>query len=92
MIKIPGLQPHDIASHVEDARRDAVRSEAVDEPAVAPFPQQPPEPDGRLDKERVIDLVEIPFVEQEFVKRLVFTGQFCRQFGSADVEIGDWLA
>ena len=38
MIEITGLQPHHVAGHVQDSRRDAVRPEAVDEPAVAALP------------------------------------------------------
>ena len=53
VIEIAGLQPHDVAGHVEHARRDAVRPEAVDQPAVAALPQEaaePHAPDARRSK------------------------------------------
>src|SRR5262245_25444589 len=46
VIEIAGLQPHRVAGDIDDARRDAVRPEAVDQPAIAAAPQQPAEPDG----------------------------------------------
>ena len=34
------------------------------------LPEQAAEPEGRADEDEVVELVKIPFVEQEFVKRL----------------------
>src|SRR5215467_12792762 len=67
MVEVAGLQPHDVAGDVDHPRRDAVRPEPVDQPAVAATPQQAPEPDGRPHDEEVVDLVEVPLVEQEAV-------------------------
>ena len=71
VIDVAGLQPHDVARHVDDARRDAVRPEAVDDAAVAALPEQPAEPEGRAHEDEVVELVEIPFVEQEAVEERV---------------------
>src|SRR5262245_15957911 len=35
VVEIAGLQPHHVAGDIDDAGRDAVRPEAVDQPAVA---------------------------------------------------------
>src|SRR5262249_448552 len=45
VIEITGLQPHHVAGDVEHARRNAVRPEAVDQPAVAALPEQAAEPE-----------------------------------------------
>src|SRR5262245_60896153 len=71
VVEVAGLQPHGIAGDVEDARRDAVRPEAVDQPAVAAAPQQAAEPDGGTHEEEVVELVEVPLVEQEAVEDAV---------------------
>jgi len=68
VIDVAALQPHDIARHIDDARRDAVRPEAVDNEAVAALPEQPPDPERRANEQEVVNLVEIPFVEQEAVE------------------------
>src|SRR5262245_18131447 len=47
VVEITGLQPYGTARHVEDARRDAIRPEAVDQPAVAVFPQHAAKPQRR---------------------------------------------
>src|SRR5262245_10619668 len=84
--EIAGLQPYHSLGDIEDARRDAVRTEAVDQPAVALLPQEAAEPLGRIDENEVIELVEIPLVEQELIKRPVLLRELARQIGAADVE------
>src|SRR5262245_30062756 len=79
MVEIAGLQPHHAAGHVEHARGDAVRPKAVDQPAVAVFPQRAGQPQGRANDQEVVDLVEVPLVEQEFVERLLLAGELDRQ-------------
>ena len=66
--------------------RHAVRPEAVDQPAVAGLPQEAAEPFGRTDEHPVIELVEVPLVEQELVEAMVARGQFLGRFGRPDVE------
>src|ERR1051325_1914401 len=51
VVETTGLQPHHVAGHVDDARRDAVRPEAVDQPAVAAAPQQAAQPQRRPHEE-----------------------------------------
>src|SRR5216683_2751025 len=40
MVHVAGLQAHDVTGDVQHARRDAVGTETVDQPAVAALPQQ----------------------------------------------------
>src|SRR5215510_9640284 len=56
VVEIAGLQPHHAARHVEHARGDTVRPEAVDQPAVAVLPQYAAEPQRRAHDEEVVDL------------------------------------
>src|SRR6185437_7589415 len=44
VIEVAALEAHDVARDVEHARRDAVRTEAVDQPAIAAFPERAAEP------------------------------------------------
>src|SRR5262249_3241524 len=74
------------AGHVEHPRRDAVRSQTVDRPAVAVFPQRAGQPQSRANNQEFVDLVEVPLVEQEFVERLLLASELDRQFRSAIVE------
>ena len=87
VIEVAGLQPHHVAGDVEHARGDAVRPEAVDQPAVAALPQQAAEPQRRPHEDDVVELVEVPLVEQELVERLVLARELGRQLGLADVEL-----
>src|SRR6202051_3778091 len=68
MVDIAGLQAHRTAGDVEDARRDAVRSEAVDDHAVTALPKQTADCESRTNEEEVVEFVEVPFVEQEPIK------------------------
>ncbi len=78
---IAGLQLDHPAGHVDDAGGDAVRPEAIDDGAVAAFPEQAAEPEGRADEDEVVELVEIPFVEQEAVERGEALGKRGRRAG-----------
>src|SRR5690242_15401505 len=75
VVEIARLQSHHVAGDVDDARRDAVRPEAVDQPAVAAAPQQAGEPQHRPHDEEIVDLVEVPLVEQEAVDDLLLAGE-----------------
>src|SRR5215471_2661525 len=46
VIHIAGLQANDVAGHVQHPRRNAVGTEAVDQPPVAALPQEPADPQG----------------------------------------------
>src|SRR5262245_38909656 len=87
VVEIAGLQPHHAACHVEHPGGDAVRPEAVDQPAVAVLPQYATEPQRRAHDEEIVELVEVPLVEQELVERLLLAGELDRQLRPPDVEL-----
>ena len=64
-----GLQLHDAIGGVDDAGGNAVRPEAVDQPAIALLPQEAAEPLGRAHEDQVVQFVEVPLVQQEQVER-----------------------
>src|SRR5712692_9439900 len=86
VIHIAGLQAHDVARDVKDPRRDAVGTEAVDQPAVAALPQQAAKPKRWPHDEGVVDLVEVPLVEEEPVQHHMLPGELDRELGSPDIE------
>ena len=69
VIDVARLQAHGAAGDVENARRDAVRPKPVDDRAVAALPERAADGEGRTDEQEVIELVEVPLVEQEAVER-----------------------
>jgi len=90
VIEVAGLQADDALGDVQHPRRHTVRAEAVDDEAVAALPEQAAEPDRRPHDEKVVDLVEVPLVEQEAVQQRLLAGEPHRDVGPADVElIGD---
>src|SRR5262252_7610613 len=76
VIHVAGLQAHDVARDVEYPCRYTIGPEAVDQPAVAALPQDPPEPQGRPHDDEVVDFVEVPLVEQEPVEHHVLASEF----------------
>src|SRR5262245_7280025 len=68
VIEVAGLQPHHVAGDVKDPRGNAIRAEAVDQPAITALPQQAAQSDRGPHKNEVIKLVEVPLVEQESVQ------------------------
>src|SRR5215472_17567248 len=60
VVHVAGLQAHDVARDDQYHRREAVRPEAIDQPAVAALPQQATDPQRRAHDEEVVDLVEVP--------------------------------
>src|ERR1700761_126770 len=90
VIEIAGLDLYDVAGDVEHPRRHAVGTEAVDDGAVAFLPELIADPLGRPHEDQVVQLVEIPFVEQELVQHRLLRREVLRQIGSADGEdVGD---
>src|SRR6516165_12800200 len=71
MIEVSGLQSYNIAGDIQHARRDPVRTKPIDQPAVAALPQQSADPKGGSHEYPVVNLVEIPFVEEKLVQRLL---------------------
>src|SRR5229473_368076 len=86
MIHIAGLQAHDVAGDVKDPRRDAVGTEAVDQPAVAALPQQATKPQRRTYDDGVVDLVEVPLVEEEPVEHAMLLGELDGKIWTTDIE------
>src|SRR6266849_46620 len=82
VIHVAGLQAHNVARDVKDPRRDAVGTEAVDQPAVAALPQQATKPQRRTYDDGVVDLVEVPLVEEEPVEHAMLPGELDRELGS----------
>jgi hypothetical protein len=60
---------HDAIGHIDDARGDAIGADAIDDPAIATLPEQAAEPLRRAHEDQVVELVEVPFVEQEAVEK-----------------------
>src|SRR6516225_2575481 len=87
VIEVTGLQANDVARHVKNARGHAIRSEAIDDEAVAAFPEQAPEPHRWPDKQEIVDFVEVPFVEKEPVEQVLVARQSGRDVGPAHVEL-----
>src|SRR5258706_11645899 len=72
---------------MENTPRQAVRPKPHKTPAVAALPQTRAEPQQRLHDQRVIDLVEVPFVEQEEIKYIVLARELDGKIGPSDVEM-----
>ena len=74
MIEVTSLQANDAVGDVHDARGDAIRAVTVNDPAVAFLPEERAETLGRTDEQEVVDLVEVPLVEQELVENAMLIG------------------
>src|ERR1700759_1220722 len=83
MIEIAGLNLDDVAGDVEHPRRYAVGTEAVDDGTVALLPELIADPFGRPHENQVVQLVEVPFVEQELVQHRLLGREVLRQIGPA---------
>src|SRR6266436_7399333 len=86
VVHVAGLQAHNVARDVKDPRRDAVGTEAVDQPAVAALPQQATKPQRRPYDDGVVDLVEIPLVEEEPVEHAMLPGELDGKLWTPDIE------
>src|SRR5229473_1867333 len=86
VIHVAGLQAHNVARDVKDPRRDAVGTEAVDQPAVAALPQQATKPQRRTYDDDVVDLVEVPLVEEEPVEHAMLLGELDGKLWTTDIE------
>src|SRR5215468_9986147 len=86
VIHVAGLQAYGVARDEQYHCREAIGPKTVDQPAIAAPPQQPAEPQGRPHDEEIIDLVEVPLVEQEAVEHHVLASEFDRDLGTADIE------
>src|SRR5690625_3368792 len=69
----------------QNPKRDTV-DDAVDHAAIAAMPEETPDGLGAADEKHIIQLVKIPFVEQEAIERLMTFGQLMRRLGPRNVE------
>src|SRR5438270_10087479 len=69
VVEIAGLQAAGAHRHRDGLRGDAVGTQPVDRRAVALLPQEAAAPEGGAHEEPIIELVEIPFVEEEEIER-----------------------
>ena len=89
-VEIARLEPRGDAVAEADRTGRAVRAEAVDRPLVAALPEQMAEPHRRADEDAVVELVEIPFVDQEAVQPGNMATNAAGASGLADVvAVGD---
>jgi hypothetical protein len=87
VVEIAGLQLHRLPGDVDDAGGDAVGPEPVDDRAVARLPQEMADALGGADEQEVVQLVEIPLVEQEPVEPLMLRSEPDWRLRRADVEV-----
>src|SRR3546814_9900720 len=85
MVDIARLQRRGAACQPHHGRGKAVGPEAVDDLAVTLLPQHAAEPHRRADEDEVVDLVEVPLVEQELVQHHLLLGGAARQVRVADI-------
>src|SRR6266404_1133796 len=90
VIEVAGLQSARLARQVAGHRGNPVRTEPVDDRTVAGFPQPIAEHKRCSHEDPIIQLVEVPFVQQEQVKRAELRSQTHREPRIGDVEgVGD---
>src|SRR5947209_1398165 len=86
VVQISGLEAAGLVCEVAGYRGDAVGAEAVDHCAVAGFPQTLAEHESGADEHPVIELIEIPFVQQEQVGGAELGGEANRDARVGNVE------
>src|SRR5262249_16082694 len=86
VIEIAGLQPHDVAGHVDHPRRHAVGAETVDQPTVPVAPEHVAEPERWPHENEIVKLIEVPLVEQETVEPRLLARELDRERRIADIE------
>src|SRR5258706_16128384 len=90
MVDVTGLELYRAFGDVKHARGDAVRTEPIDNPAIADFPQEAPDTLSRPHEEEIVQLVEVPFVVEEGVDHPAAGRHLRRQLRMQDViVIGD---
>src|SRR6185369_16933991 len=86
-IEISRLDPLRDARALRHHPGGAVGAEPVDDADIALLPQHPAEPEGRADEEEVVELVEVPLVEDELVHDAELLDEGFRQLRIAQVGI-----
>src|SRR5262249_2706943 len=69
VIDVAGLQPAGLARQLAGGGGDPVGPEPIDDHAVTALPEAVAQGKGRAHEQPVVELVEVPFVEQEQVDR-----------------------
>src|SRR5512132_4387999 len=83
---VSGLQPHRSSGDPHGGGGDAVGPDPVDQRPVPTLPQAAPESERRPHEDGVVELVEVPLVQQEPVDHLDALGQQAGQVGRRDVQ------
>src|SRR6202521_2756006 len=90
VIEVAGLQSARLPRQAAGHRGNPVRTEPVDDGTVAGFPQPFAEHKSSSHERPIIQLVEVPFVQQEEVKRAELRGETHREPRIDDIEgVGD---
>src|SRR5712671_3938452 len=79
MIEVAGLQSARLPRQVAGHRGNPVRTEPIDDCTVARFPQPLAEHKSSSHERPIIQLVEVPFVQQEQVERAELRGETHRE-------------
>ncbi len=74
-VEVSRLQLHDAAGDVLHAMAEALDDGLVDQPVVKALPQRVAEPEGGPDEDDVVELVEVPFVEEEQIEPAIGRGE-----------------
>ena len=85
VVDIAGLQPPGTLRQVAGDRGDPVGSQPVDDGPVPALPEQMAHPLGRVHEQEVVELVEIPLVEEQEVDRPEGPGHGRRQARPQDI-------
>src|SRR5437763_1219029 len=69
VVDVAGLQLAGAPGEIHSDLRDPVGAESVDDLPVAAFPKNAAQRLRRIDEDRIVELVEVPLVEDEGVDR-----------------------
>src|SRR3546814_2487938 len=86
-INITRLQPDREPGPPLDERCGAIGAEAVDGPLIPALPEEAAGREGGLHEQDVKELVEIPFIEQEFIQQPELRDEASRQRRVADIAV-----
>jgi hypothetical protein len=70
MIEIAGLQLHSPRGYALREARYSIWSKAINQPTIALFPEEMTKPFCGAHEEKIIHLIEIPFIEEKLIKPL----------------------
>ncbi len=84
-IKIARLEPAGDLAAGDDQPGHAIGAEAIDRALIAALPEHPAEREGRANEEKIVELVNIPLMQQEIVEQVELRHEPGRPVGVADV-------